>query len=922
MVLGLALLATMASAQTDVIKRHDANKLRETIVQRVEKAPVDYKASIFTKAFGSNVGDTIVGGFITFDNTTGMIYGNAGRLAATDSVYYQDADSNYAWVKMGMLPHNITGDASVFMLLADTGDIRANASSYSGGMLGRVGLDVNTLCHYVFDGEHTNFMFIAGGGITNTDGLQPSCYFKLPAIANPGVGNLYEVRWAQDYLKFVEDTWLDFKVGNDWYTIPTNIRNIDATTNGWNSGNRAYTMPAEFGQQTNLEIRFRYAFTHRDGYAAANTGYGYYWAVDDVAIVRAASNHWYTTGDQYLDGGYATIPVGFNVPLAWNGSVFNDGLDTIESARATVYHQAPNAANFTTLTYNDVTNIVPVSSAEQALTINERGWYDSVGYEGWFGYALSWNDTNSTVTLPASYGKHGLPTSQIGLNKVTITGSVNNSTLYDDIEFDTIAYRVVDISGGEGTNLIEGYRWAHDNGIVPSNSIWKYGNYIDGTSRVVTSDGSYDAAGYMVGVRFTTPDVIPTDPNTGEPWVIRGMEIVPRTDTNVQASMIGSRIQPVIYRERYFDSSDGDQYHTMTYLGTEFTGLDESYVYTVGANDVNEDFDLGYGRIAPGDDYNAVNIRYTAQPALQPNTAFYVGYMMSEDGWFAAARHLYGYRNSGNQTVRYYQDPDLSDYYYQFTPYYWDVFVRDAFQSMVGLNHPYWPMIRLIVGPREELGTYDVDAVCPSTDGSFVIGTYVDGVMVNACGDTTEVVEGSDATFYIYGVGDSSTIAAGSVGIIDNIIIDGRSISVNNEDDFYGDDYTIVERTEMLYSASGALLLTRSYYVVTLSNVTANHTISAAGHFYPYNLGIEGEGVEVALGLQPNPATNNVTINMSGISGMVDCSIIDMSGRVVYSRTINAENSQVIDLSNVAPGAYFVRVTNDRYSKVEKLIVR
>ena len=921
MVIGLALLATTAMAQTDLQNRRVDNSLRQSVVQRVERPAVDYKASIFTKAFGTNVGDTIPGGFWNFDNTQGMVYGQNGTIGANEYVYMENADSNYAWVQTAVLEHNIIGDAVVFMLLPDTGYIRSHASTYNGGMLGRVGLTINTLCNYVFDGEHTNFMFIAAGGVTNTDGLQPSSFFKLPAIVNPGIGNMYEVRFVQDYLKFVEDTWIDFKVGNSWYAVPTNVRNIDATVNGWNSGYRSYTLPVEFGQQDSLEIRFRYGFHNRDGYPAVNTGYGYYWAVDDVAIVRAASEHWYTTGDQYIDGGYATIPVGFNVPLSWYGSVFNDGAQTISNARATVYHQAPGAANFTTLTQKDATDLFPSVSAEQLLTINERGWYDSIYSPGWFGYALTWNDTNNSVTLPSSYTKHGLPTTNIGLNKVTVTGTVVGSSAYDVLEFDTIAYRVVDISGGEGTNLIEGYRWAHDNGIIPSNSIWKFGNFYQGTSRVVTSDGNYDQAGYLVGVRYTTPDVIPTD--NGEPWVIRGIELVPRTDTNVQASMIGDRIQPVIFQERYFDSSDGNMYHTTTYLGSEFTGLADDYVYTVTGNDVNADvFDLGYGRIAPGDDYNAINIRYPSQPALLPNTSYYIGYMMAQDGWFATARHLYGYRNSTGTTTRYNADPDLMDYYRQFTPYYWDVFVRDAFNTYAGNNYPYWPMIRLIVGPREELETYSIAVDCPSTDNSFEVGAYVDGVMTNVCNDSVDVVEGSDGTVYIFGVGDSSTTQAGSVGIIDAIVIDGQTIGVNNEDAFYGNDYNITAMTDILRNANGDVLLTREYYIVTLTGVTSDRTVSAVGHMYPFNLGIEGEAVDVRLGLQPNPATNNVTINMSGVTGMVDCSIIDMSGRVVYSRTVNAENSQVIDLSNVAAGAYFVRVTNDSFSKVEKLIVR
>lgn len=914
MVIGLALLATTAMAQTDLQNRRVDNSLRETVVQRVERPAVDYKASIFTKAFGTNVGDTIPGGFWNFNSTQGMVYGQAGKIGANEYIYLQNADSNYAWVPELLLEHNLIGDASVFMLIPDTSYLRSHASTYTGGDLGWT---IDRLCNWVFDGEHTNFMFVYPGGSTVTSGLQHDSYFKLPAIANPGTGNLYEVRFAQDHIKFVEDCYIDCKIGTAWYGVEVNIRGIDASVNSWSATYRSYTMPIELGLEDSLQIRFRLYNSGR----YLGDAYGYYWAVDDVAIVRAPSEHWYTTGGQFIDGGYGTIPTGFNVPLSWYGSVFNDGIQNIATARATVYHQAPGAANFTTLTQNDATDLFPSVAAEQLITINERGWYDSIYSPGWFGYALTWNDTNNSVTLPSSYTKRGLPTNNIGLNKVTVTGTVVGSSAYDVLEFDTIGYRVVDISGGEGTNLIEGYRWAHDNGVIPSNSIFKYGNFYEGTTRYVTSNGNYDQAGYLVGVRYTTPDVIPTD--NGEPWVIRGIELVPRTDTNVQASMIGDRIQPVIFQERYFDSSDGDMYHTTTYLGAEFTGLADDYVYTVTGNDVNADvFDLGYGRIAPGADYNAINIRYPAQPALQPNTSYYVGYMMAQDGWFATAMHLYGYRNSGGTTTRYNADPDLLDYYRQFTPYYWDVFVRDAFTSYTGNSQHNWPMIRLIVGPREELETYSIAVDCPSTDNSFEVGAYVDGVMTNVCNDSVDVVEGSDGTVYIFGVGDSSTTQAGSVGIIDAIVIDGQTISVNNEDDFYGNDYSITAMTDILRNANGDVLLTREYYIVTLTGVTSDRTVSAVGHMYPFNLGIEGEAVDVRLGLQPNPATNNVTINMSGVTGMVDCSIIDMSGRVVYSRTVNAENSQVIDLSGVAAGAYFVRVTNDSFSKVEKLIVR
>ena len=87
-------------------------------------------------------------------------------------------------------------------------------------------------------------------------------------------------------------------------------------------------------------------------------------------------------------------------------------------------------------------------------------------------------------------------------------------------------------------------------------------------------------------------------------------------------------------------------------------------------------------------------------------------------------------------------------------------------------------------------------------------------------------------------------------------------------------------------------------------------------------LSIDPVAANVSMRLAPNPATNAVKMNLSGVEGKVNCSIIDMSGRVIYNANVNAEVEQTIDLSGVPAGAYFVRVTNDSFSKVEKLIIK
>ena len=104
--------------------------------------------------------------------------------------------------------------------------------------------------------------------------------------------------------------------------------------------------------------------------------------------------------------------------------------------------------------------------------------------------------------------------------------------------------------------------------------------------------------------------------------------------------------------------------------------------------------------------------------------------------------------------------------------------------------------------------------------------------------------------------------------------------------------------------------------------MNANHTIKAKASHHEWSIGIDPVADECVLGVYPNPATSQVKVNISGVTGMVNCSIIDMSGRVVYNKDFNAEQNHMIDLNSFARGAYFVRVTNGTFSKIEKLIVR
>jgi hypothetical protein len=72
------------------------------------------------------------------------------------------------------------------------------------------------------------------------------------------------------------------------------------------------------------------------------------------------------------------------------------------------------------------------------------------------------------------------------------------------------------------------------------------------------------------------------------------------------------------------------------------------------------------------------------------------------------------------------------------------------------------------------------------------------------------------------------------------------------------------------------------------------------------------------VNLYPNPASQQVTV--SGFEGQATVSVVDMNGREVYTATANG--SLTIDVSGMAKGAYFVRITGESSSAIRKLIVK
>ena len=96
--------------------------------------------------------------------------------------------------------------------------------------------------------------------------------------------------------------------------------------------------------------------------------------------------------------------------------------------------------------------------------------------------------------------------------------------------------------------------------------------------------------------------------------------------------------------------------------------------------------------------------------------------------------------------------------------------------------------------------------------------------------------------------------------------------------------------------------------------VNADATYTA---LFAENVGIE-EAEMSEVSLFPNPATSTVSIRANG---MEQVTLIDLNGSIVMTQRVSDE-TVTFDVSNLAKGAYFVRITGGNGTAVRKLIVK
>ena len=531
LVLGFALCASFAFAQTGNFGL--PKSACKVTVEGPKAAAVDYKASIFTKT------DTVIRQF-TFnaDEVANMVYGAAGHVGAGQIIWTEDANGNFT-VPDTLLVHGQSGAYSNWQRIPDSANIYTNSAYSSLADWMKSGIAQRMGSRYA--GNNDGYMLMTCRAAIGTGAHD--AFFALPGVPVPQDIDVtvIDLAFIQAYAKFYDQCYIDYKVGNQWRTRAINVEGIDVDINYYASINQRYTMPLPLASEDTIYLRVRWL---SDG--TRSNSYGYFWGVDNLTIVSSNADRWYTNDQKFLDGAYGTIPEGMEIPLGWFGNVYNNGSNARTGITLEMEHFGDDRTNGETFISTTVPNLPADPLARQIVSIDERGFLngeivsdstfaypDDYDYLGWWWRG---NTYGQTAINPNQYTLRSLPVDETGANYVAAHMTSDPASI---AEWDTIGYMVSDLTGGEAGREVEGYRWAHDNGIIPSQSIYSYGWVQEGNNFYITPDGGYDLEGYTIWLRYTTGNDIP------EGLCFRGLEIVPNTVNSVD-DIAGSEIIPMI----------------------------------------------------------------------------------------------------------------------------------------------------------------------------------------------------------------------------------------------------------------------------------------------------------------------------------------------------------------------------------------
>jgi hypothetical protein len=78
----------------------------------------------------------------------------------------------------------------------------------------------------------------------------------------------------------------------------------------------------------------------------------------------------------------------------------------------------------------------------------------------------------------------------------------------------------------------------------------------------------------------------------------------------------------------------------------------------------------------------------------------------------------------------------------------------------------------------------------------------------------------------------------------------------------------------------------------------------------------------VDMSVYPNPSNGLFTVSVTGLSNNVNMTVQNVQGQVVYSKDYANSFTEDIDLSGLAKGVYFIKLTSETTSQVKKIVIQ
>ena len=180
---------------------------------------------------------------------------------------------------------------------------------------------------------------------------------------------------------------------------------------------------------------------------------------------------------------------------------------------------------------------------------------------------------------------------------------------------------------------------------------------------------------------------------------------------------------------------------------------------------------------------------------------------------------------------------------------------------------------------------------------------------------TDSVFVNNDTTLVIYLTQKEANVSfnvSASNGPIDNakIAIELKKENTNQDGNAVFED--LPARKEYIFSIEkeGYLPLLDTFYLET--DTTISVSMKLATNSDKYKLSDE-------ISIYPNPADDIVFINNTSDSSFLE--LINSDGKVLFSRKLEKDSSK-LDVSDLIPGLYYIRIKNITTSKSYKIVVK